>query len=114
MTTVAGAAVESPPLFTDGRLVAPQRVNSGLDGLYYIAAYVSGAPGVLAKRPAVWRVIEPGGALPVPELNIAAYNDTARAVTPVTGFASDSGPDTQTQWALRCAEQNKPVQDQLQ
>lgn len=87
-TLLPGAPSSTPPLFTDGRLRAAQRVDSGLDGLYFVAAYADGAPGDLARQPAVWRVIEPGGALPVPELNISAEGNPARSLTPTIGFSS--------------------------
>ena len=92
-----------PPLFRGGRLVGAQRVETGLDGFSYVAGYVRGAPGALAERAAAWRVLEPGGTLPVPERTITPVNEVAAAVTPVLGFST--GDDDGLRKAVECAEQ---------
>jgi len=79
----------SPPLFTGGRLEAAQRVDSEFAGLYYLSAYVTGVPGGEDRvGPAVWRVIEPGGVFPAPDLSISAADEVARELTPTAGLST--------------------------
>lgn len=66
------------------RLERTQRVNTVFDGIYYLAGEVRAADG-RRLGPAVWRVIEPGSVLPVPEPDISAVDPAARELTPTLG-----------------------------
>lgn len=95
------AAVRAVEAVLDGgRLQSAQRVDTPLDGLSYLSAYVeSGSDRV---GPAVWRVTEPGGVFSVPELTVFAADGPAHVVSPTIGYAVGGEPDPLAERAREC------------
>ena len=95
----------SPPLFEGARLERAQRVETGLEGVSYVAAEVRGTRSAGLVGPAVWRVIVPGGVFPVTEVDVSAADQLARALTPVAGYSTSTPPDRLVQQAHECARE---------
>lgn len=93
----------SAPLFQGAQLQHAQSVDGGLAGLSYVAAYVSGTPGADRVGQAVWRILEPGGALPVRQVAVSAADLPARELTPPAGYSASTPPEPLVAKARRCA-----------
>lgn len=91
----------APITAVGARLVRAKQVDQGLHGITYLAAYVheDGRPEV---GPGVWRVIAPGGDLPVPDIQLSAVNEAARGITPSLGYATNTPSDPALDKALDC------------
>ena len=101
--TMVQGGPASPPLFQGAQLQHAQRVDGGLAGMSYLSAYVSGTPGADRVGPAVWRILEPGGALPVQRIDVSAVDLPAQELTPTAGYSTSTPPEPLVAKARRCA-----------
>lgn len=80
-----------------------RQVNLGLEGLDVVAATVVDVDGTTVG-PAVWQVSAPSALLGLTAYNISAYDGTARALTPSTGYNPGPG-QPRSDRALECARE---------
>jgi hypothetical protein len=84
-------------------LVAAREVDSVLEGVHFVAAFVPAATGGLAG-PAVWRIIDPGTQLnPSGTPAVSAWSGLARQITPSTGYGYNTPEDPIVDRARDCA-----------
>jgi hypothetical protein len=99
-----GFGAPAPVVQPGTPLVAAREVDSVLEGVHYVAAYVHAAQGRLAG-PAVWRIIDPRTQLnPSETPAVSAWSDLARQITPSTGYGFTTPEDPLVERARDCAK----------